>query len=148
MAVRRLPPLRMPDSACAARTGALLTGPQRQLRAALTLGWPLALLGAPLVLSLGDLPLCGFRHLTGLPCPLCGGTRACAALVDGNFLAAWQLNAGLMVLLTLAAAHSVQMGVEAWTGQRLQRWRIGADAWRAGLIVLMVGWVLRLLGVI
>ncbi len=140
----------MPDSAAStastARTGVLLSGPERQWRSALTLGWPVALLGAPLVLSLGDLPLCGFRHLTGLPCPLCGGTRACAALVDGNFLAAWQVNPGLMVLLILAAAHSVQLGVEAWTGRRLRRWRIGADAWRAGLVVLMVGWVLRLLG--
>jgi len=135
------------DSANSANTGVLLSGPERQWRSALTLGWPLALLGAPLVLSLGDLPLCGFRHLTGVPCPLCGGTRACAALADGNFLAAWQLNPGLMVLLALAAAHSVQLGAEAWTGRRVQRWRIGADAWRAGFVILMVGWMLRLSGV-
>lgn len=126
-------------------TGDLLSPPERQWRSALTLGWPLALLGAPLVLSLGDLPLCGFRHITGLPCPLCGGTRACAALVDGNFLAAWQLNPGLMVLLALAAAHSVQLGFEAWSGRRVQRWRIGAGAWRVGLVVLVVAWVFRLL---
>ena len=123
----------------------LLSPPERQWRSALTLGWPLALLGAPAVLSVGDLPLCGFRHVTGLPCPLCGGTRACAALADGNFLVAWQLNPGLMVLLVLAAAHSVQLGFEAWSGRRVQRWRIGADAWRAGLVVLVVAWVFRLL---
>jgi hypothetical protein len=126
----------------------LLSQPERQWRSALTLGWPLALLGAPLVLSLGDLPLCGFRHLTGVPCPLCGGTRVCAALADGNFWAAWQLNPGLVVLLALAAAHSLQLGVEAWSGRRVQRWRIGADAWRPGLVVLLLGWVLRLLGVV
>ncbi len=130
--------------ASVASTGVLLSGPERQWRSALTLGWPVALLGAPLVLSLGDLPLCGFRHLTGIPCPLCGGTRACAALADGNFLAAWQLNPGLMVLLVLAAVHSVQLGVEAWTGRRVQRWRMGADAWRAALVVLLASWVLRL----
>jgi hypothetical protein len=129
-------------------TSGLLSPPDRQWRSALTLGWPLALLGAPLVLSLGDLPLCGFRHVTGLPCPLCGGTRACAALADGNFLMAWQLNPGLMVLLALVAVHSVQLGVEAWTGRRVQRWRIGANAWRAGLIVLLAGWVLRLMGLL
>lgn len=133
----------MPDTAS---TGLLLSGPERQWRSAISLGWPLALLGAPLVLSLGDLPLCGFRHVTGLPCPLCGGTRACAALADGNFLAAWQLNPGLMVVLALAAAHSLQLGFEAWTGRRVLRWRIGADAWRAGLVVLLAGWVFRLLG--
>jgi hypothetical protein len=127
-------------------TSGLLSLPERQWRSALTLGWPMALLGAPLVLSLGDLPLCGFRHVTGLPCPLCGGTRACAALANGSFLEALQLNPGLMVLLTLAAAHSVQLGFEAWTGRRVQRWRMGADAWRAGLVVLLAGWVLRLMG--
>ena len=129
-------------------TGDLLSPPERQWRSALTLGWPLALLGAPLVLSLGDLPLCGFQHVTGLPCPLCGGTRACAALADGNFLAAWQLNPGLMVLLALAAAHSLQLGFEAWSGRRVQRWRIGVDAWRAGILVLLAGWGLRLMGLV
>lgn len=127
-------------------TSGLLSPPERQWRSALTLGWPLALLGAPLVLALGDLPLCGFRQVTGLPCPLCGGTRACAALADGNVLMAWQLNPGLMVLLALAAAHSVQLGFEAWTGRRVSRWRVGAAAWRVGLVVLLAGWVLRLMG--
>lgn len=126
----------------------LLSPPERRWRSALVLGWPLALLGAPVVMSLGELPLCGFRHLTGLPCPLCGGTRACAALASGDFLAAWQLNPGLLVLLAIAAAHSVQLGIEAWTGRPLQRWRIGADAWRVGLVVLVAGWVLRLCGLV
>jgi hypothetical protein len=136
-------PLPLPDTANTSAN--LLSPPERQWRSALTLSWPLALLGAPLVLSLGDLPLCGFQHVTGLPCPLCGGTRACAALADGNFIAAWQLNPGLMVLMAVAAGHSVQLGVEAWTGRRVQRWRIGAGAWRVGIVVLLVGWVLRLL---
>lgn len=127
---------------------ALLSPPERQWRSALVLGWPLALLGAPVVLSLGELPLCGFRHLTGVPCPLCGGTRACAALADGNFLAAWQANPGLLVLLAIAAVHSVQLGFEGWSGRRVLRWRIGIDAWRGGLVVLMAGWVLRLCGLV
>ena len=127
-------------------TSGLLSPPERQWRSALALGWPIALLGAPLVLSLGDLPLCGFRHVTGLPCPLCGGTRACAALANGNFLEAWQFNPGLMALLALAAAYSVQLGFEAWTGRRVQRWRMGVDAWRVGLSALRAGWVLRLVG--
>jgi len=131
-----------------ANTTGLLSRPERQWRSALVLGWPLVLLGAPLVLSLGDLPLCGFRHLTGVPCPLCGGTRACAALADGNFIAAWQLNPGLMVLLALAAVHAIQLGFEAWSGRRVQRWRVGVGAWRAGVFVLMLGWVLRLAGLV
>lgn len=142
------PPLFLADSAANSRSGLLLSRPERQWRAALVLGWPLALLGAPLVLSLGDLPLCGFRHVTGLPCPLCGGTRACAALAQGDVLVAWQLNPGLVLLLALAAAHALQLGWEAWSGRRLQRWRIGVGAWRAGLVVLLLGWGLRLSGLV
>lgn len=36
--------------------------------------------------------LCWFRRLTGLPCPGCGLTRGCAAVLEGEFYAAWMLN--------------------------------------------------------
>ena len=126
--------------------GQLLDGAQRQWRAALTLGWPLALGGAPILLSVDHFPLCAFRQLSGLPCPLCGGTHACAALAQGDFLAAWQANPGLMPLLAIAAVHAVQLGYEAWSGQRVGRWRVGAGAWKAGTAVLLGAWVLRLFG--
>jgi hypothetical protein len=109
------------------------------------LGWPLALGAAPLLLADG-LPLCGFRHLTGQPCPLCGGTHACAALAQGDLLAAWQANPGLMPLVVIAAAHAVQLAWEAWRGRRVTRWRIGPTAWQAGGLFLMGAWGLRLLG--
>jgi hypothetical protein len=32
-----------------------------------------------------DIPLCGFRWLTGRPCPLCGLTRAVIALAKGHW---------------------------------------------------------------
>ena len=122
-----------------------LSPPERQWRAVLTLGWPLALGGAPLLLSLGNIPLCAFRQLTGQPCPLCGGTRVCAALAEGHWAAAWQLNAGVVVLLAIAAVHSLQLALEAWSGQRLTRWRVVPGVWVAGLAFLLITWVMRLL---
>jgi hypothetical protein len=121
---------------------------ERQWRAVTTLAWPAVLGGAPLLLSrLSDVPVCAFRGVTGQPCPLCGGTRACAALVDGNFLAAWQLNPGLLMLLALAFAHTAQLAYEALTARRVsERWRIGARLWAGAGIVLLTLWVMRLLG--
>ncbi len=110
------------------------------------LGWPLALGTAPLLLSLGDLPLCAFRLWTGRPCPLCGGTHACAALAEGNFLAAWQASPGLMPLFLLAALQTVQWGYEAVSGRQSTRWRVGPALWQAGGVFLLSTWLLRLFG--
>ena len=127
---------------------ALLRPGERQWRAALTLGWPLALGAAPLLLLLAKVPLCAFRQVTGQPCPLCGGTHACAALAQGDFAAAWQANPGLMPLLALAAVVTVQLAWEAWRGQRVARWRISHGAWQAAGMFLMGAWGLRLLGLL
>jgi hypothetical protein len=122
-----------------------LSPPDRQWRAALTLGWPLVLGGAPWLLSLGNIPLCAFRELTGQPCPLCGGTRTCAALVQGNFAAAWELNPGLVVLLAIAAVHGIQLAIEAWSGKRLIPSTVWTRLWAVGGSFLLVTWVARLL---
>ena len=49
--------------------------------------------------------LCGFRWLTGRPCPLCGMTRALFALAKGHWAEAVHFNAlaplGFVMLLAL-----------------------------------------------
>jgi hypothetical protein len=123
----------------------LLSPGERQWRAVLTLGWPLALGAAPVLLR-ANLPLCAFRHVTGLPCPLCGGTHAGAALAQGDLMAAWQAHPGLMPLAALAAVATLQWAWEAWRGRRVTCLRIGPGAWQAGGLWWMGAWGLRLLG--
>lgn len=125
--------------------GGLLGHPERQWRAAICLGWPLAIGAVPLMMAAGG-SLCAFRHLSGLPCPLCGGTHACAALLQGDLAVAWQANPGLLPLLVVAALHTLMLAGEALAGRRLgSRWR-WSWAWAGGGMFLLAGWGLRLPG--
>ncbi len=126
--------------------GILLSYPQRQWRAAICLGWPLAMGAAPVLASLGNLPLCAFRQLSGHPCPLCGGTHACAALLSGDVSAAWQANPGLLPLLVVAAVHTLLLAREALAGRRLGTPRWLSWAWAGSGVILLGAWNLRLLG--
>lgn len=60
------------------------------------------------------LPVCGWRWLTGLPCPLCGGVRCLDALSHGEILRALALNP--MVFLGLVG------GLTLTLHSRLRRW--------------------------
>jgi hypothetical protein len=51
------------------------------------------------------LPICSFRAATGLDCPGCGATRATHALLHGQLVDAWRLNA-LWVLLSPFAVYA------------------------------------------
>lgn len=55
-------------------------------------------------------PGCGFRAVTGVPCPGCGGTHALAALGSGDFTAAWLSHP----LLTVVALALVGAAGAAW----------------------------------
>ncbi|MDP8254401.1 MAG: DUF2752 domain-containing protein [Candidatus Alcyoniella australis] len=50
-------------------------------------------------------PLCPFRHLTNLPCPGCGMTRAFVALAHGRIVEALGYNLLVLVLFPVAAWH-------------------------------------------
>ena len=45
--------------------------------------------------------LCGFHWLTGMPCPLCGMTRALSLLLKGHWELAWRLHPLSPVVLSL-----------------------------------------------
>ena len=77
-----------------------------------------AALAAGLVLlrsvTLPDLPLCGFRWLTGRPCPLCGLTRAVFALAKGHWAEALHWHA-------LSPLAVVMLAALLWNPPRLAR---------------------------
>ena len=54
--------------------------------------------------DVAGIPLCFFKHLTGLDCPGCGLTRSFLSLARGHFLDAFHFNAAgpLVYLLFLA----------------------------------------------
>lgn len=123
----------------------------RRLRLALGLGWPLAMAATPSWLGRGGLGLgCGFRALTGMPCPLCGGTHACAALVQGDWAAAWAASPGALVLLLWLVLLAGQAVVEGAQGRRrVARW----PWWHPAALAavgggLVLSWVLRLAGLV
>lgn len=125
--------------------GGLLSHPERQWRAAICLGWPLAIGAVPVLMAAGG-SLCAFRHLSGLPCPLCGGTHACAALLQGDLAAAWQANPGLLPLLAVAAVHTGLLAGEALVARSFGPRRPWSRAWGGGGMFLLACWGLRLLG--
>ena len=85
----------------------------------------------------GLLPECPFRAATGLPCPLCGATRAFALAVRGD--GSWTAyNAPWVVLAALA----VVAGALALAGVRLPRAR--APVTVAALLVVAVAWAYAL----
>ena len=127
-----------------------LDGSARRLRLAFGLGWPLAMAATPSWLGRGGLGLgCGFRALTGMPCPLCGGTHACAALVQGDWAAAWAASPGALVLLLWLVLLAGQAVVEGAQGRRVARW----PWWHPAALAavgggLVLSWVLRLAGLV
>jgi len=63
------------------------------------------------------LPPCPLHALTGLWCPLCGGTRAVQSLAGGDVATALGLNAFVVVVLPLLLVAWVRWTVRRASGQ-------------------------------
>ena len=97
------------------------------------------------------LPICGLRSLFGLPCPLCGGTRAAQAVLQGDFAHAAYLNplafpaVGLLLVAALICACELvrRRPLANWDHLRHRLSSPVACTFRA--VLLLVWWPIHLL---
>lgn len=87
-------------------------------------------------------PNCMFHSVTGLDCPVCGTSRALHHLLHGHFVAAWRLNALVVVALPLIGAaialrHGSGRGARFVAGLNRPAW------WWALLAVALLFTVVR-----
>ena len=102
-----------------------------------------ALLSGPRPPARISLLPCGLHALTGLPCPLCGGTRAARAILAGNWDCAVYLNALAFPALILVALLMAALSVEAIFGRDVLSWSAAAGwvaRWGPLLIALTIVW--------
>jgi hypothetical protein len=117
---------------------------ERRVGAALLLAGCLPFAAGALVAPSGEatsagLP-CPFREVTGLPCPLCGASRAfaLAAHGDGDF---WRYNAAWVVL----AAVTIVAGALALAGRAHLTRAAARVGWAPAVAVLVaVPWIYAL----
>lgn len=123
-----------------------LQGAERGLRWAGGLLLAGAMLATPAWLSMQTGPACPFLAVTGLPCPLCGGTRTCAALVRGEWSLAWNTNPGALVLVVWMALLAVQWVAEGVMGRRRQAPWPWMQPWPLRLmgLAVLVAWGIAL----
>ncbi len=113
----------------------------------------LVLLAFTLPLGAGDRVLaswlpqapCLFRELTGLPCPLCGMTRAFHFMGRLRIEQALECNpAGALLFLMLAVQA---LGGWLSLGAKLGAWRGlgGRGYWAPGVVMILASWIWRML---
>lgn len=86
--------------------------------------------------------LCPWRALTGIDCPLCGSTRAVAALAHGEVMQAVDRNAFLVLVLIPVAV----LAWFAWVRAAREGRSMNPPAWFAWAFAgsLLVWWGMRL----
>ena len=108
----------------------------------------MALLAAALLPFASRSPLvsvqtCAFKGATGLPCALCGGSRAAQAVLRGDFAQACYLNMAALPSIAIVASVVLLLWSEAIGGNAVIDWggcRKGFDPFAAfaGVLLLLL----------
>ena len=102
----------------------------------------LCLLLAARLVPWSNMPsLCGFRNLTGQPCPGCGMTRSWALFSHGQVFEAIQINpigSGLFVALCLALVYGLLRQTVSLPAIRLRMTRVERRWFWTGLGALLL----------
>ncbi|MBP7949081.1 MAG: DUF2752 domain-containing protein [Verrucomicrobiales bacterium] len=93
---------------------------------------------------------CPFKQATGLPCPGCGLTRSCTALLHGDFKSAVAHHAfgplflagGLVLVLAALLPRRIRRGIAAWLAPVERRCRLNVLLLAALLIYTLTRWFL------
>jgi hypothetical protein len=95
------------------------------------------------------LPVCVFKGATGLPCPLCGGTRATQALLRGDLSRALYLNVAAVPAVIAFVATAWVFAWEALRGRTFGDWNAFLRRLRSFLPImaalLCIYWLVHLM---
>jgi hypothetical protein len=91
----------------------------------------------------GLFPACPFRTLTGLNCPGCGTTRGLHQLLHGHFVAAFELNPLMVLLLPILGYYLLAYTRSAITGQPTPQFSLSPKYGWLLTVVILGFWVFR-----
>jgi Protein of unknown function (DUF2752) len=134
-------------------SGRYLRADQRKSRAILAFSFMALLAGAALLPFASGWPgpsvqTCVFKGATGLPCALCGGSRATQAALRGDFARAWYLNVAALPAIVIATSVTLLLCYEAISGNAVIAWSRFPRRMRPLLplllVVFCVYWIVHL----
>jgi uncharacterized protein DUF2752 len=132
----------------------LLSADQRKFRVCLAALITGVLVGAALLplppAGLYSLPTCAFKGITGLPCGLCGGTRAAWAFLHGDLSRALYLNIAALPAVIAVFGVALVLACEAVCGRALTDWNALLLRFRSllpiGMVLFCLFWFVHLVG--
>ena len=134
-------------------SGRSLRRNQRISRAILAFTFMALLTGAALLPFASESPAltvqtCVFKGVTGLPCALCGGSRATQAALRGDLSRACYLNVAALPAILMAASVTLVLCFEAISGNAVIAWSRFPTRIRPLLplllVVFFVFWIIHL----